>query len=177
MKHFEPPSFYSCASIRQLACGSLSATRLDNWRVRWKKGVRTFTQKWTLSEMFQILHAVLFTGVKQCSACFFPEVCFFFEILRMRKTHFSKAILWGPFVERKTKEAFCFAKPWSQYNTWISYYCFVSTSGFRRWTVRIRVCFVVTSVRYEVKVGPIFFPVLFLYFFQNPRYLFIFVSF
>ena len=33
------------------------------------------------------------------------------------KTHFSKAILWGPFVERKTKEAFCFAKPWSQYNT------------------------------------------------------------
>ena len=46
------------------------------------------------------------------------------------KTHFSKAILWGPFVERKTKEAFCFAKPWSQYNTWISYYCFVSTSGW-----------------------------------------------
>ena len=32
-------------------------------------------------------------------------------------THFSKAILWGPFVEGKTKEAFCFAKPWSQYNT------------------------------------------------------------
>ena len=37
------------------------------------------------------------------------------------KTHFSKAILWGPFVERKTREAFCFAKPWSQYKglfTW-----------------------------------------------------------
>ena len=46
------------------------------------------------------------------------------------KTHFSKAILWGPFVERKTKEAFCFTKPWNQYNTWISYYCFVSTSGW-----------------------------------------------
>ena len=61
--------------------------------------------------------AVLFTWFKQCSACFFPEVCFLFEILRMRKTHFSKAIFWGPFVERKTKEAFCFAKPWSQYNT------------------------------------------------------------
>ena len=74
--------------------------------------------------------AVLFMWFKQCSACFFPEVCFLFEILRMRKTHFSKAILWGPFVERKTKEAFSFAKPWSQYNTWISYYCFVSTSGW-----------------------------------------------
>ena len=37
-----------------------------------------------------------------------------------KKTHFSKAILWGPFVERKTKEAFCFAKAWSQYNTGIS---------------------------------------------------------
>ena len=33
------------------------------------------------------------------------------------KTHFSKVILWGPFVERKTKEAFCFAKPWSQYSS------------------------------------------------------------
>ena len=38
----------------------------------------------------------------------------------MRKTHFSKAIFWGPFVERKTKEAFCFAKPWSQYNSYES---------------------------------------------------------
>ena len=37
-----------------------------------------------------------------------------------KKTHFSKAILWGPFVKRKTKEAFCFAKAWSQYNTGIS---------------------------------------------------------
>ena len=45
------------------------------------------------------------------------------------KTQFSKAILWGPFVERKTKEAFCFAKPWSQYNTRISYYCLVSTNA------------------------------------------------
>ena len=33
------------------------------------------------------------------------------------KAHFSQAILWGPFVERKTKEAFCLAKPWNQYNT------------------------------------------------------------
>ena len=101
-----------------------------NWRVWWKKGIRIFTQNWTLSETLQISHAVLFTWVKQCSACIFPEVCFLFEILCMRKTHFSKAILWGPFVEQKTKEAFCFAKPWSQYNTWISYYCFVSTSGW-----------------------------------------------
>ena len=34
-----------------------------------------------------------------------------------KKSHFSKAILWGPIVERKTKEAFCFAKAWGRYNT------------------------------------------------------------
>ena len=58
------------------------------WRVRWKKGVRIFTQNWTLSETLQISHAVLLTWVKQCSACFFPEVRFLFEILRMRKNTF-----------------------------------------------------------------------------------------
>ena len=35
--------------------------------------------------MLQILHAVLFMCVKQCSACFFPEVCIVFKILRMQK--------------------------------------------------------------------------------------------
>ena len=44
----------------------------NNWRVQWKKEVRFFTQKWTLSEMLQISHAVLFTWVKQYSACFSP---------------------------------------------------------------------------------------------------------
>ena len=33
-----------------------------------------------------LCHAVLFKCVKQCSACFFPEVCIVFEILRMQKT-------------------------------------------------------------------------------------------
>ena len=56
-----------------------------NWRVRWKKGVRIFTQKWTLSKTLQISYAVLFRCVKQCSVCVFPEICFVFEILRMQK--------------------------------------------------------------------------------------------
>ena len=86
------------------------------WRVQWKKGVRYFTQKWTLSKMLQIPHVVLFRCLKQCSACFFPKVCSFFEILRnMQKTNFSKGILWGPFVEWKTNETFCVAKRWSRY--------------------------------------------------------------
>ena len=54
---------------------------------RWKKGGRFFTQNLTLLEMLQISHTVLLTWVKQCSACFFPEICFLFEILRMRKKH------------------------------------------------------------------------------------------
>ena len=62
-----------------------------NWRVRWKKGVTYFTQNRPLSKTLQISHAVLFRCLKQCSACFFPEACFLFEILRMRKNTF----LWG----------------------------------------------------------------------------------
>ena len=40
---------------------------------------------------------------------FFPEVCFLFEILHIRKKYLSKGILWR-LVESKTKETFCFAK-------------------------------------------------------------------
>ena len=58
--------------------------------------------------------------LKQCSACVFPEICFLFEILCMQKKKISNGILWGPFVEWKTKETFCFAKRWSHYNTLIS---------------------------------------------------------
>ena len=100
-----------------------------NWRVRWKKGVRYFTQNRTLSKTLQISHAVLFRCLKQCSACFFPEACFLFEILRMRKNTFFWGILLGPFVEWKTKDTFCFAKRWSHYNTLITYDWFVSASG------------------------------------------------
>ena len=32
-----------------------------------------------------------------------------------KKTHFSNGILWGPFVEWKKKETFCFAQRWSHY--------------------------------------------------------------
>ena len=49
--------------------------------------------------MLQILHAVLFTCAKQCSACFFPEVCIVFEILRMQKTLY---LLWCQHVTAKT---------------------------------------------------------------------------
>ena len=42
-------------------------------------------QNRTLSKTLQISHAVLFRCLKQCSACFFPEACFLFEILRMKK--------------------------------------------------------------------------------------------
>ena len=110
--------------------GKVFVILYTNWRVRWKKGVRFFTQKWTLSKTLQISHAVLFGYVEQCSACVLPETGFLFEILHMQKTLFSKGILWGPFVECKTKETFCFAKRWSHCNTLISYYCFVSASGW-----------------------------------------------
>ena len=59
---------------------------LSNWRLQWKKGARFFTQNWTLSKTLQILHAVLFRCVKQCSVCFFAEVFFVYEILRMQKS-------------------------------------------------------------------------------------------
>ena len=57
-----------------------------NWRLRWKKGARIFTQNWTLSKTLQISHAVLFRCIKQCSVCFFAEVFFVYEILRMQKS-------------------------------------------------------------------------------------------
>ena len=60
--------------------------RLSNWRLRWKKGARIFTQNWTLSKTLQISHAVSFRCVKQCSVCFFAEVFFIYEILRMQKS-------------------------------------------------------------------------------------------
>ena len=37
------------------------------------------------------------------------KFAFFFKYYVCEKTHFSKGILWGPFVEWKTKETFCFA--------------------------------------------------------------------
>ena len=72
-------------SMKNNSAHKYSSLCKPNWRLRWKKGVRVFTQKWTLSKMLQISHAVLFTCAKQCSACFFPEVCIVFEILRMQK--------------------------------------------------------------------------------------------
>ena len=77
--------------------------------------------------MLQILHAVLFRCVKQCSMCFLAEVCFIFEMLSMQKHIFPRTSLnWGSFVEWKTKETFCFAKWWSLHDNiiLIAYYCF-----------------------------------------------------
>ena len=101
----------------------------NKWRVRWKKDVRYFTQNRTLSKTLQISHAVLFRCLKHCSACFFPEACFLFEILRMRKNAFFRGHPLGTFCWMKNKRTFCFAKRWSHYNTLIIYYCFVSASG------------------------------------------------
>ena len=137
-----------------------------NWRVRWKEGVRYFTQNRTLSKTLQISHAVLFKCLKQCSACFFPEACFLFEILRTRKNTFFLRHPLGTFCWMKNKRTICFAKRWCHYNTLIIQYCFVSAS----WMGQSRLCFAVTLVRYEV--GQFFFFVLFLYFFQRLRYLF-----
>ena len=50
----------------------------NNWRVQWKRGVEHFTQKWTFWKRLWILSVVLFSCVKQCSACILPEVCFLF---------------------------------------------------------------------------------------------------
>ena len=105
------------------------STKAWNWRVRWKKGGRYFTQNRTLSKMLQISHAVLFRCLKQCSACFFPEACFLLEILRMRKNTFFRGHPLGTFCWMKNKRTFCFAKRWSHYHTLIIYHCFVSASG------------------------------------------------
>ena len=43
---------------------------------------------------------------------------------------FPSGILWRSIVKQKTKETFCFAKGWTQYNTLRSCYCFDSA---RRW--------------------------------------------
>ena len=76
-------SEWSLSTLRQ----TLSHTALPyNWRVRWKRGVRYFTQNWTLSKTLQISHAALFRCVKQCSVCFLAEVCLVFKILCMQKT-------------------------------------------------------------------------------------------
>ena len=95
------------------------------------------------------------------------------------KTHFSKAILWGPFVERKTKEAFCFAKPWSQYNTHVhespTTALLAQVAKALNGPDSSLFCHDAGSIRGGGRSN--FFPVLFLYTFQNPRYLFISVSF
>ena len=66
----------------------------NNWRLRWKKGVQFFTQKWTLLKTLQISHAVLFRCIKQCSVCFFADVCFVFKILHMH-LNWTALLLWG----------------------------------------------------------------------------------
>ena len=76
-----------CQGIRDgLQAISFRRQWINNWRLWWKKGARIFTQNWTLLKTLQISHAVLFRCVKQCSVCFFAEVFFVYEILRMQKS-------------------------------------------------------------------------------------------
>ena len=101
----------------------------NNWRVRWKKGVRYFTQNRTLSKTLQISHAVLFRCLKQCSACFSPwSLLPFWDITYAKNTFFRGHPL-RTFCWMKNKRTFCFAKRWSHYNALIIHYCFVSASG------------------------------------------------
>ena len=79
----------------------------------------------------------------------------FLRYYACKKTHFSKGILWGPFVEWKTKETFCFAKQWSHHNTSNSYYCFVSTSGWG--AERARFEFVLPWHRFDTRSLKFFF--------------------
>ena len=145
----------------------------NNWRVQWKKEVRFFTQKWTLSEMLQISHAVLFMWVKQCSACFFPEVCFLFVIFRMQKKHiFLRASSGDLLLNEKQK------KPFVSLNHGVTIVHEFLTTALLAQVHKVpngadSSLFCRAPARYEV--GPIFFPVLFLYFFWKPRYLFIFM--
>ena len=96
------PSFHECTHFcfhSLMKCGWSFFSNWYNWRVRWKKGVRYFTQNRTLPKMLQISHAVLFRCVKQCSVCFFTEVFFVYEMLRMQKSLY----LWShQHVTRKT---------------------------------------------------------------------------
>ena len=79
----------------------------SNWRVRWKKGVGFFTQKWTLSEMLQISHAVLFTRVKQYSACFSPwSLLPFWDNYVCKKHIFLRASSGDLLLNEKQKKPF-----------------------------------------------------------------------
>ena len=100
----------------------------NNWRVRWKKGVRYFTQNRTLSKTLQISHAVLFRCLKQCSACFFPWSLLPFWDITYAKKHIFPRVSSRDLLLKEKLDTFWFAKRWSHYNTFISYYCFVSAS-------------------------------------------------
>ena len=84
------------------------------------------------------------------------KFAFFLKYYVCEKTHYSKGILWGPFVEWKTKENFCFAKRWSHYNSFLLLLLLRWRKRVRRWTCQVRICFAETPVRYEV--AQFFFP-------------------
>ena len=107
-------------------------------------------QNRTLSKTLQISHAVLFRCLKQCSACFSLKLASFLRYYVCEKTHFSEGIPWGPFVEWKTKETFCFTKRWSHYNTLIIYYCFVSAVSLRPSKTEISIW---TQIAYRATSG------------------------
>ena len=98
----------SSTSETKSHCFHVSGTRLaasiNNWRVQWKKGVRIFTQNWTLSETLQTQFCL--HGSNNVLHVFSLKFASFLRYSVCEKTHFSKAILWGPFVERKQKKPF-----------------------------------------------------------------------
>ena len=75
--------------------------------------------------------ACSFVCVGQTMFCmFFPwSLLPFWDITYAKKHIFLTPSSGDLLLNEKQKKAFCFAKPRSQYNTGISYYCFISTSG------------------------------------------------
>ena len=74
----------------------------DISRVRWKKGVLLKSELCQKRSKFRIQFCL--RGSNNVLHVFSPKFASFLRYHVCEKTHFSKAILWGPFVERKTKK-------------------------------------------------------------------------
>ena len=78
----------------------------------------------------------------------------------------NSAFLWRPFVQRKAKETFCFAKFCQPYNYGNQLLLLCYRKRLRRWTGLMWICFVVTPV--QNKVGQFFlFLICFSTYFKN----------
>ena len=102
---------------------------------------------------------------------FFPwSLVPFWDITYVKKHIFRRASSRDLFVEWKTKETFCFAKRWSHYNTLITTAPLAQVDkALNRSESNLFWC-----DTGSIWGRPIFFSVLFLYFLQKPRYMYLF---